>query len=212
MVTHLLTAGHRRTCNSQRLSRHRFHMMLDQQKALARQRAKRLRKDLNLPQAPQALARWADDLYRLGQGGPVAGYAPFGSELDVGPLMLRLQSMGCDLALPLIVAPHQPLEFHLWQGGDPLQAGPLGIFQPAPHSPIIRPALVLAPLLAFDRQGWRLGYGGGYYDRTLDALGTVPPVTVVGIAFAAQEMDCVPHQPHDHPVDYVATETELIRI
>lgn len=186
--------------------------MQDPQKALARRQAKQLRDGLNCPDAPLGLAARGDAVFALNPGGAVAGFFPFGSELDVRPLMFRLHDLGCALALPVIVGKDLPLEFRLWLPADVLIPGPMGILQPGPAAPVIRPALVLAPLLAFDRQGWRLGYGGGYYDRTLAALGANPPVIAVGIAFAAQEVDHVPHDSHDQPLDYVATETELIKI
>ena len=186
--------------------------MQDPQKALARRQAKHLRDTLNCPDAPLRIAAWADALYALGGGGPVAGFFPFGSELDVRPLMFRLHDLGCALALPVIMGKDLPLEFRLWLPSHTLIPGPMGILQPGPDASVIRPALILAPLLAFDRQGWRLGYGGGFYDRTLAALGDDPPVITVGIAFGAQEVDHVPHNSLDQPLGYVATETELIKI
>ena len=187
-------------------------MTADAEKSAARHRAKVLRDTLNLPHAPAQLAGWAGGLHPLTGGGPVAGFFPFGSEIDVRPLMTALHDLGCALALPVIVGREKPLEFRQWTLSDPLHPGPMGILQPGPDAPILRPALVLTPLLAFDRQGWRLGYGGGYYDRTLTQLGQIPPVVAVGVAFSGQEIAEVPHQPHDRRLDFVATELELIRI
>jgi len=139
----------------------------------------------------------------------VAGYWPLGSELDVRPLMIRLVAAGAALVLPVVRAAGQPLEFRRWQPGDPLQPGEYGVMQPLSTAPVAIPALLLVPLLAFDKDGWRLGYGAGYYDRTLaelrDRQGTEPPLAI-GIAYAAQEMPALPHHAGDHKLDGVVTE------
>ncbi len=137
----------------------------------------------------------------------VAGYWPMAGEADVRPLLEALARRGCPVVLPAVVAKDQPLLFRRWHPGMPLEAGRHGTFHPPPHSPALRPDLLLMPLLAFDRRGGRLGYGGGYYDRTLAALRGERPATAVGIAYAAQEMDALPHEPHDQRLDWVVTET-----
>ena len=148
------------------------------------------------------------------QAGPgpdivVAGYWPLGTEMDVRPLMIRLAAAGARLVLPEVRAAGQPLAFRRWQPGDPLQPGQYGVMQPMPTAPLAKPAVLLVPLLAFDKDGWRLGYGAGYYDRTLEDLragpGTKPPLAV-GIAYAAQEMAEVPHHAGDRKLDGVVTE------
>jgi 5-formyltetrahydrofolate cyclo-ligase len=192
-------------------------MILDQQKKGCRDRAKAVRLELakNL-EAPLQLVQWAETLAQLSRG-IVAGYYPKGSEIDVRPLMASLAQRGCRLALPVIKGADQPLEFRQWHPGDPLEGGPFGVMEPAATALVVRPALVLAPLLAFDRQGWRLGYGGGYYDRTLQLCprlaeaGCDSAVVVVGVGFGGQEVGAVPHDDLDRPVDFILTETELIR-
>ena len=191
-------------------------MSPDRQKIEARLRAKHIRKalaeDPSLTGAASAMARFAEDLSALAGGGAIAGYFPKGSELDVRPLMERLRALGHEIALPVMQGPDNPMAFRVWKTGDGLQAGPFGIQEPGPDSLLVRPVLVLAPMLAFDRMGWRLGYGGGYYDRTLDRLKGAPRVVVAGIAYAGQEIQAVPHDTHDQKLDCVVTETELIRL
>ncbi len=191
-------------------------MTLDLEKAEARQRAKAIRKalgdDYSSRGASLQLVQWAATLHDLAKGEAVAGYFPKGSEMDVRPLLGQLRQLGCDIALPVMTGPDRPMVFRLWHTQDDLRPGPFGIQEPGSDAPIVRPSLVLAPLLAFDRQGWRLGYGGGYYDRTLETLSGMPKVIVVGAGYAAQEIGHVPHASHDHPLDYVVTETELIKL
>jgi 5-formyltetrahydrofolate cyclo-ligase len=139
----------------------------------------------------------------------VAGYWPLGSELDVRPLMTRLASTGIELALPVTRAADLPLEFRFWRPGDELERGAHGVFQPTALAPVALPSVILVPLLAFDAEGWRLGYGAGYYDRTLAELRrrllNARPLAV-GIAYAAQEMTSLPHHAGDQRLDGVVTE------
>jgi 5-formyltetrahydrofolate cyclo-ligase len=140
-------------------------------------------------------------------GTVIAGYSPIRSEIDPTPLMRTLAAQGAELALPVIAARDSPLGFRRWTPGDRLQHGPLGILEPSPDAAEIMPDLVLVPLAAFDRSGHRIGYGAGYYDRTLAVLRELKPVTAIGVAFAVQEIDIVPVLPHDVALDYVLTET-----
>ena len=143
--------------------------------------------------------------------GPVAGYWPLGSELDVRPLLLHLRSFGRLVALPVSGPRGQALTFRAWDPAVPLAAGRYGIHEPDADCPEVVPAVLLVPLLAFDRAGHRLGYGAGYYDRTLDALRAVRPVLAVGVAFAAQEVDAVPCADHDERLDWIVTERFALR-
>ena len=145
-------------------------------------------------------------------GTVVAGYWPMGDEIDPRPLMAALAASGCRLVLPVVTARGQKLDFRAWRDGDPLESGPYGTRHPAAASPPLVPALLLVPLLAFDRAGYRLGYGGGYYDRTLDALTAndqMDKIRAVGMAFAAQEVAEIPRDRHDRRLDAVATEAGL---
>ena len=150
---------------------------------------------------------------RLPAGAVVAGYWPLADELDVRPAMAALLRAGFVLALPVVGQANHPLLFRRWRPGVSLVEGPHGTSQPGESAPEVRPGCLLVPLLAFDRHGGRLGYGGGYYDRTLEALRhSGPPPLVVGIAYAAQEVSSVPMEPHDQPLDLVVTERDFIDI
>jgi 5-formyltetrahydrofolate cyclo-ligase len=139
-------------------------------------------------------------------GGVVSGYWPMGDEADVIPLLAQLSARGCGTALPVVVGKDVGLVFRRWQPGDALEAGTYGTHHPRPAASEAIPDLLLVPLLAFDRRGRRLGYGGGYYDRTLAALRAQRPVLAVGIAFAAQEVEMLPDGPYDQRLDWVVTE------
>jgi len=144
--------------------------------------------------------------------GVIAGYWPLGSELDVRPLLLHLRSLGRTVALPLSGPRGQALTFRDWDPAVPLAAGRYGISEPGADRPEVAPSILLVPMLAFDRTGHRLGYGAGYYDRTLDGLRRHGPVLAVGIAFAAQEVEAVPCADHDERLDWIVTEHEALRI
>ena len=146
----------------------------------------------------------------LPPGTIVAGYSPINSELDPFPLMRALADKGTTLALPVIIARNHALIFREWQPDEGLVRGPYGIFQPSSDADDVDPDIVLVPLAAFDRAGHRIGYGRGYYDRTLENLRRVKKVTVIGVAFAVQEIETVPRLPHDEQLDCVLTERELI--
>ncbi|MBR0661537.1 5-formyltetrahydrofolate cyclo-ligase [Neoroseomonas oryzicola] len=142
-------------------------------------------------------------------GAVVAAFWPMGPEIDVRPLLEALHARGQKLCLPVTPRRGQPLRFRRWQPGDPLAAGPMGTRQPASGEDVT-PDWLFVPLLAFDRAGRRLGYGGGYYDRTLAAL---PHATAIGVAYAAQEMHDppgVPAGPTDVRLRRVATEQGVV--
>ena len=147
----------------------------------------------------------------LGEGTIVAGYSPIRSECDPVPLMRSLAGKGAQLALPVIDGKDKPLSFSEWRQGGHLVAGPFGILQPRTDAISVDPDIILVPLAAFDRNLRRIGYGAGYYDRTLAALRQQRRVVVaVGIAFAAQEVAKIPLDEHDEGLDLVLTERETI--
>lgn len=139
-------------------------------------------------------------------GAVVAGFWPMGQEIDIRPLLQALEARGHPLVLPVTPRRGQPLAFRRWRFGAPLERGPMGTRQPG-EGETVPPDWLLVPLLAFDRAGRRLGYGGGYYDRTLAAL---PGATALGCGYAAQEMDVVPAGPMDARLARVATEQGVI--
>ncbi len=145
-------------------------------------------------------------------GSVVSGFMPLKSEISPLPLMQRLAEQGARLALPRIVGRGQPLSMREWGFGAPLDRGQWGIREPKPRAPEVDPDILLVPLLAFDRAGYRIGYGAGYYDMTISRLRRVKPVTAVGIAFAAQEVAKVPMTERDARLDLVLTEREVINL
>jgi 5-formyltetrahydrofolate cyclo-ligase len=141
----------------------------------------------------------------------IAAYWPLGTEADIRVLLSDLQRAGYPIALPRMVAKDQPLEFRLFESGDPLSPGPHNVREPSPKAPLARPEVVLVPGLAFDSAGYRIGYGAGYYDRTLEALRAKGSLLAIGIAYAGQMVDRISAEDHDQPLDLIATE-EGIRL
>ncbi len=140
-------------------------------------------------------------------GALVGGFWSMGTEIDTRPLLAALHARGHALALPVTPPRGQPLVFRLWTPGTPMARGAMGTQHPAEGDPVT-PDWLIVPLLAFDRTGARLGYGGGYYDRTLGLLGRA---TAIGVAYAAQECPEVPTEPHDIRLTAIATELGVIR-
>ncbi len=159
-------------------------------------RREMLRRRAGLP--PAALCRDA-----ALEGRCIAGYWPVRGEIDPRPLLLALAVLGRPIALPVTGTRGTALEFRLWRPGDGLVAGPFGLSEPT--GPPTEPDMLLVPLLAFDASGNRLGYGGGYYDRTIAATGAL----AIGAAYAAQEAAAVPVGPDDRPLAGVVTEAGL---
>jgi 5-formyltetrahydrofolate cyclo-ligase len=147
---------------------------------------------------------------RVAQGTIVSGFMAIKSEVSPLPLMRKLAGQGALFALPAIAGRGQPLVMRAWQFGAPLDRGQWGIREPGPGAAALEPDILLVPLLAFDRAGFRLGYGAGYYDMTINRLRGQKPVAAVGIAFAAQEVPRIPTTPRDARLDLVLTEREVI--
>ena len=140
----------------------------------------------------------------------ISGFMPLRSEINPLPLLQKLAEAGARLALPAIAGRGKPLVMRAWAFGAPLDRGQWGIREPKPDAPEVEPDILLVPLLAFDRVGYRLGYGAGYYDMTIQRLRGLKPVIAVGIAFAAQEVPKIPTTPRDERPDLVLTEREVI--
>jgi 5-formyltetrahydrofolate cyclo-ligase len=134
----------------------------------------------------------------------VAAYWPIREELDVKPLLTRLMDSLQPVCLPVVVGDEEPLDMRLWEQGAPLYPSGFGTLAPSEIAPRVEPDVVIVPLLAFDATGTRLGYGGGYYDRTLARMKKRP--RLIGFAFAGQEFSSIPREPHDLPLDAVVTE------
>lgn len=140
----------------------------------------------------------------------VSGFWPIKDEIDIRPLMFEFHNQGCQLALPVVQGKGLPLLFRAWRPGDPLEAGVFGTLQPSARREAIEPDALIVPLLACDADGWRLGYGGGFYDRTLALLRKRRPVTAMGVGFDAQFVPEVPHGPSDQRLDWLLTERRAI--
>ncbi len=185
---------------------------LEEQKAQLRTEA--LARREAVPQADRADAAKAAAQHFL-EGVPlqdgqiVALYWPIRDEIDCKPLLTKLVDSDQPVALPVVLGEDLPLELRLWEDGQPLYPSCFVTLAPAETAPVVTPDIVVIPLLGFDKSGTRLGYGKGYYDRTLAAIGRKP--LLVGYAFAGQELDFIPREAHDLPLDLLVTETGLRR-
>lgn len=193
---------------------------IKQQKQAMRAEAKKRRREASANAGPGAAVMFADsflgvaDQLGLRKESAVAGYWAMADEFDVRPLLEKLVlEDGMTGALPVVVENDAPLIFRQWRPGLALESGGFGTHHPPESVPVCVPDVVMVPLLAFDRTGYRVGWGGGFYDRTLELLRKRPEgVIAVGTAFAAQEVDAVVHDHLDQPVDWVITEKGAIRI
>ncbi len=178
-------------------------------KAEARVVAAKIRKsahDLAKEEAPRQLASHQFPVEPTAMRKVVSAFFPYKSEIDARLLLGKLAGEGWTTCLPIVIAPREPLVFRRWLPGEPTIPGVWGIPRPTCEAPVVEPDVLLVPLMAFDRKGYRLGYGGGFYDRTLELLRAKKPILAIGIAYAAQEVDSVPRGPHDQPLDFVMTE------
>lgn len=188
----------------------RFRLMNADAKRLARAAARARRDAAHAvlgPNTPALIAEHFLAAIRLRGGSCVAGYSAMGSEADPFELLSRLSARGYPCALPRVAAKDKPLVFLRWNLSEELLPGAHGTREPQTGAPECRPDIVLVPLLAFDPVGRRLGYGGGYYDRTLAALRSGgKDVLAVGVAFSAQEAQDLPEEEFDVRLDWIVTE------
>lgn len=145
------------------------------------------------------------------KAGVVALYLPLQSEIDTEPLMHALRDHGHQLALPCIKRKAHPLQFRRYTPGDKLRGGAFGTKEPQREAELVDPDIILLPMLAFTPIGYRLGYGGGFYDRTLHALRAKKEIFACGLAFAAQEVPVLPTDEYDQKLDGVLTEAGFKR-
>ena len=164
-----------------------------------------------VPDATERIAAAVAGLVGRRKPGSVSGYWAIGDEIDIRPSLRALAAQGLVVALPVMGAADAPLVFRRWVPGARLRHRMWGIEEPLPDAPVVRPDLLLVPLLTFDARGGRLGYGGGYYDRTLAQLrgDGESPIFACGIGYAAQEVAEVPCEPKDMRLDAVVTEDGL---
>jgi 5-formyltetrahydrofolate cyclo-ligase len=145
-------------------------------------------------------------------GIPISAYWPLEEEFDPRPLFTALHRRGHPVGLPVILGRGQPLLFRRWEPGMDLVRGSFRVMTPPPTALEIVPRLLLVPLLAFDRAGYRLGYGGGFYDRTIAKLRAAGETLAIGVTFATLEVPAVPRDETDQPLDWIVTEREAIRV
>lgn len=142
------------------------------------------------------------------RGKILSGYWPMRDEADPRPAM---ETHDGPLCLPVVPGKAVPLVFRRWRG-EALVPGPFGTSHPADSQPVLRPDVLIVPLAGFDRRGNRIGYGGGYYDRTLQLLRETGDVTAIGLAFAVQELPDIPAGPFDQPLDLIVTDRDVIHL
>ncbi|MDQ2090037.1 5-formyltetrahydrofolate cyclo-ligase [Marimonas arenosa] len=176
-------------------------------KAAARKAAFARRKAAHAAHGPGRAAMLSEVLagYR---GVPLAGYMPIRTEISPLAAMEEAAAHG-PVGVPVIIGDGLPLRFSRWEPGCATRDGPFGAQVPAVDD-FFEPEIVIVPLVAFDRSGGRLGYGGGFYDRTLERLRAKRPTLAIGFAYAAQEADALPLEPTDQPLDMVVTERDVI--
>ena len=183
-------------------------------KKLARQAAGAVRKAAHQAlreSAPQDLAGHGLDFAGDVSGKTVSGFIPYLSEIDTRPLLGLLGTRGCTTCVPVVIENNTPLEFRVWAPGEPTLPGRWNIPVPPDGAPVVDPDFLLVPMLAFDLAGYRLGYGGGFYDRTLEKLRALKPVVAIGVAYSAQQVDAVVRGGHDQPLDWILTEKGPIK-
>lgn len=171
-----------------------------------RLKAARTREARQMPKAAYALASRFPQSLLPGAGQVMSGFMPFGDEIDPTGIMSLARERGATLALPVVVKKGERLQFRAWDFGDELEAGVWGIEVPKTTKPTVEPDVLLVPLLGFDHWGGRLGYGGGFYDRTLADLRSKKPVVAIGVAFEIQRVFEVPTEPFDQRLDWIVTE------
>ncbi len=183
-------------------------MLIRWRKARARRRALAARKAAHAagPDAGFRLAAHFPDHLWPKVDQVVAGYAAIRDEIDPAPLLQVFALEQARLVLPCVTESGRTLVFRRWEPDQPLVRGVFNVPEPAPHNAEATPTLVLTPLVGFDRTGRRLGYGAGFYDRTLSMLRANGPVISVGLAYEAQCLPRVPTDAFDMPVDWIVTE------
>src|SRR5277367_5179857 len=140
----------------------------------------------------------------------VSVFYPIRDEPDTLALLDALSARGLTTALPVTRARGEPLVFRRWRPGEPTVPGQMRIPEPRADAPALDPDLIFTPLAVFDRRGHRIGYGAGHYDRTLHGLRARKRVAAVGVAYSVSEVEEIPTEPHDEPLDFILTEIELI--
>lgn len=186
---------------------------IDAQKKAFRQQAKAARLEAYHAQS-HAGEMIAKQLVAMAKpnGSAISAFWPLAEELDTLPLLHALHQQGHQMLLPVMLGAGQPLQFACWQPGDELVEAAFKTLEPSKDKARMQPDIMLCPLLAFDRRGYRMGYGGGFYDRSIAQISQHKQVLTIGLAFAAQEVSQVPTGEFDVPLDMIVTEEEIIHI
>jgi 5-formyltetrahydrofolate cyclo-ligase len=182
-------------------------------KSLLRRRALERRASLDSQTRASLTARLAEEglaCARQWRARVVSAFFPVGDEPDSLALLAALDAAGFATALPVASPAGAPLIFRRWRVGDPTVVGAHDIPEPLAEAEAVDPDLLFVPLAAFDRRGYRIGYGAGYYDRTLRRLRAAGPIRAVGVAYSVCEIAAAPDEAHDERLDFILTEREWI--
>src|ERR1051326_4575259 len=178
------------------------------QQALERRAALKLQ----VPDLSRTLARNFITHVPIPAGAVVSAYFAIGDEADPAPLIELLRARGHRIVLPRVAGRGKPLDFHLYEAGAKLVPGGFGLSEPARDWPLLDPDVLAVPLLAFDARGYRIGYGAGFYDRTLQRLRASKNIIAASYCFSVQQFADVPHDENDQRLDWIVTETGARRV
>ncbi|MCG8493193.1 MAG: 5-formyltetrahydrofolate cyclo-ligase [Sneathiellales bacterium] len=183
-------------------------MSIAEQKKALRQIAKETRNAIEKPEAMQRAARHFLSAFSCSDKDRVALYCATGSELGTNALKHELLGRGIEVSLPVVPGKEMPLIFRKIERETQLVKAAFSIFSPPESCVEVIPTIVVVPLLAFDRAGYRLGYGGGFYDRTLAQLREKSEILAIGFAFSEQEVEAVPIDQYDQKLNGIVTDKE----
>ena len=181
-------------------------------RSIAIERRTKLAASVNMDRAAKLLELNFLSFFKPTQKVSIGVYWPFRQEIDVIPLLCQLDKIGCHCLLPAVTGRNMPLQFRSWKPGDNLVTSRFGTLEPPLDRSIATPDIIITPLLAYDSAGYRLGFGGGYYDRTLAELRGRSDILAIGAAFESQQIDRVPHDKLDQRLDAVVTEKRVLQI
>jgi len=182
-------------------------------KALLRRQTLARRRELDADVRSRLAERLTQEGLRLARrwrSAAVSAFHPIREEPDTLPLLEALAAEGYATALPVVVGRGTRLTFRLWRPGEPTRVAGMGIHEPLDSAPGVEPDLLFVPLACFDRQGHRIGYGAGYYDRSLTFLRSTKKIHAVGVGYGVCEVAAAPYEAHDESLDVVVTEHETI--
>tara|TARA_Y100000590_G_scaffold364785_1_gene423349 strand:+ start:327 stop:893 length:567 start_codon:yes stop_codon:yes gene_type:complete len=187
--------------------------MLQNEREKIRNRILSLREGTHLSEdETQKLTRNCLDSGLISNNSIIGGYWPIRKEADPRLIMEQLETIGFTIALPQVVTDTKLLKFRSWKHFHPLQPGIYRTWQPWQEQALVEPDILLVPLVAFDLHGHRLGYGGGYYDKTLSVFRAKKKIIAIGLARDFQKVELIPKSPNDQRLDYIITENNVEHI